>query len=87
VSWLVIVPGGLLVIGLLAGVSLGPSAGGGASADDMIRIPAGTFQMGSADGDAEKKLLHDLGVKSFQIDRTEVTAGAYAACSIGAYET
>ncbi len=43
-------------------------------------IPAGTLQMGSEDGDADEKPVHEVKVAAFQLDETEVTVKAYEAC-------
>src|SRR5262249_30090026 len=50
--------------------------------DDMVAIPAGTFQMGSPDGvgDADEHPRHAVTLSAYCIDRTEVTVAAYAAC-------
>lgn len=50
--------------------------------EDMIRIPEGLFLMGSPSlsGDPEERPMHEVAVAAFFLDRTEVTAGAYAAC-------
>ncbi len=46
----------------------------------MIRIPGGTFTMGSSDGRANEKPPHRVTVAAFEMDRTEVTVAAYSAC-------
>ncbi len=51
-----------------------------ASVGRMVRIPAGTFNMGSNDGDADEKPVHSVRVASFEMDLTEVTVAQYAAC-------
>ena len=48
----------------------------------MVRIPAGTFRMGSEDGEPDEKPLHDVRVAAFEMDATEVTSGAYGACVV-----
>ena len=48
----------------------------------MKPIPAGTFTMGSDDGDDKEKPSHQVNVAAFCIDMTEVTTAAYAACVI-----
>ncbi|HQP37834.1 MAG TPA: SUMF1/EgtB/PvdO family nonheme iron enzyme, partial [Polyangiaceae bacterium] len=50
------------------------------SAGGMVRIPAGVFMMGSNDGDADEKPVHQVRVNAFEMDVTEVTVGAYRAC-------
>jgi len=42
-------------------------------ADDMVAIPAGSFVMGSDDGDPEDAPAHEVEVDAFEIDRFEVT--------------
>jgi sulfatase modifying factor 1 len=46
----------------------------------MKSIPAGSFQMGSEDGDKDEKPVHEAKVEAFQLDVTEVTVNAYDAC-------
>ena len=48
--------------------------------EGMVLIPAGTFQMGSSEGEADEKPVHPVRVAEFWMDRTEVTVAAYAAC-------
>jgi formylglycine-generating enzyme required for sulfatase activity len=46
----------------------------------MVLVPAGTFMMGSNDGDPDEKPVHQVRVNAFWMDTTEVTVAAYAAC-------
>lgn len=46
----------------------------------MVRIPAGTFQMGSNDGESDEKPVHRVQVSAFEMDVTEVTVAQYRAC-------
>ena len=48
----------------------------------MVRVPAATFRMGSADGvgDDDEHPAHDATLSAYCIDRTEVTVRAYAVC-------
>ena len=46
----------------------------------MKPIPAGTFTMGSSNGDADEKPAHSVEVAAFCMDATEVTMKAYTAC-------
>jgi len=48
----------------------------------MVEIRGGTFTMGSDSQDANEneKPVHSVSVKSFQLDRTEVTVRAFAEC-------
>ncbi len=44
---------------------------------DMVLIPAGEFQMGSANGDRDEKPVHTVYVDTFYMDTHEVTVGEY----------
>jgi eukaryotic-like serine/threonine-protein kinase len=46
----------------------------------MVSIPGGTFQMGSLNGGANEKPVHEVHVRAFQLDKTEVTVAAYEVC-------
>lgn len=48
----------------------------------MIRIPGGTFWMGSAEGEGEsyEHPTHRVSLSPYCIDRTEVTVGSYRQC-------
>ena len=51
----------------------------------MVEVPAGSFMMGCDDAldkqcDATEQPAHRVSISAFRIDRTEVTAGAYARC-------
>jgi formylglycine-generating enzyme required for sulfatase activity len=46
---------------------------------DMVQIPGGTFKMGNNHGRDEEKPEHDVTVKPFMMDRTEVTNEEYLA--------
>jgi formylglycine-generating enzyme required for sulfatase activity len=50
--------------------------------DGMVRVPHGTFAMGSPDGTGEddEHPRHPVTLAAFCIDRTEVTVKAYEAC-------
>jgi formylglycine-generating enzyme required for sulfatase activity len=54
----------------------------GRCSEDMVLVPAGSFQMGSPDGagDADEHPQHDVTLSAYCIDRTEVTVAAYGAC-------
>jgi formylglycine-generating enzyme required for sulfatase activity len=53
---------------------------------DWIKIPGGTFEMGSGKGDEDPK--HRVTVKGFQMAKTETTVAQYKACvSAGACTT
>jgi formylglycine-generating enzyme required for sulfatase activity len=46
----------------------------------MTAIPAGTFQMGATDGEADEKPVHAVKVEAFEIDTNEVSTADYLAC-------
>ncbi len=48
--------------------------------DELVRVEAGPFEMGSNDGDDDEKPAHTVTVEAFEIDRYEVTNAEYAAC-------
>ncbi len=53
----------------------------------MVYVPAGTFQMGSTEGDDDEQPLHTVYLDAFWIDQTEVTNGQYQTCvEVGACE-
>ena len=43
-------------------------------------IPAGTFQMGSNDGESDEQPVHTVTLDAFWMDQTEVTNAMYAQC-------
>jgi len=45
----------------------------------MVQIPAGSFEMGSNDGDADEKPVHRVNVPAFALSKTEITRGQFAA--------
>ena len=55
-----------------------PARAGGEVA--MVNLPAGSFMMGSDDGDADEKPVHRVSVAGFAMDVTEVTTAAYTTC-------
>ena len=40
---------------------------------ELVYVPAGSFMMGSEDGDEDEKPVHELHLDAYWIDRTEVT--------------
>jgi serine/threonine-protein kinase len=46
----------------------------------MILVPAGTFNMGSDEGEADEKPVHQVTLKAFFIDQFEVTNARYKKC-------
>jgi len=49
----------------------------------MVGIPSGRYLMGTEDGDADEKPVHQVTVADFCMDRTEVTVAMYAECVRG----
>jgi formylglycine-generating enzyme required for sulfatase activity len=49
-------------------------------APDRVVIPGGPFTQGSTRGDEDERPVRKVVVKTFAIDRTEVTRGDYALC-------
>ncbi len=47
---------------------------------DWVRLPGGTYQMGSEDGADDEKPVRRVHVEPFALSRTEVTVGQYRAC-------
>ncbi len=47
----------------------------------MVRIPGGSFMMGSSDGQPDEKPVRRVTVNAFEMDLHEVTVGAYALCA------
>ena len=48
--------------------------------DAMVRVPGGTFRMGSAEGDPDEKPVTEVTVPTLEIDVTEVTVAAFGRC-------
>jgi len=46
---------------------------------EMVFFPPGSCRMGSEDGPAEEKPVHEVSVGAFWLDRTEVSAASYVA--------
>jgi formylglycine-generating enzyme required for sulfatase activity len=46
----------------------------------MVYVPAGEFEMGSAEGDSDEQPVHIVALDGFWIDQTEVTNGQYQRC-------
>ncbi len=64
---------GCLTLLFLAVLLLNP-----AQANDMVLIPAGHFQMGSADGEEDERPAHTVYLDAFYMDRHLVTNADYA---------
>ena len=56
-----------------------PAPMSGRVPEGMVLIPAGEFQMGTNDGDADEKPIHTVYVDAFYMDKYEVTVGQYKA--------
>lgn len=50
----------------------------GSRAQDMVRIPAGPFTMGSNDGSEDERPAHTVTLEAFEIDRQQVTNAEFA---------
>ena len=44
---------------------------------DLVKIPAGSYQMGSNDGDSDEKPVHRVNIKAFKLMSKEVTFAQY----------
>jgi len=51
----------------------------GVLAGEMVSIPGGSFQMGSADGDDDEKPVHPVNIRPFRLGKYEVTQGQWRA--------
>lgn len=78
----------VLVLGVVAAPWAAPTsfsapAATGTCPEGMVRIEAGSFEMGSpaGEGTAEEHPLHTVTLSAYCIDRTEVTVAAYEACA------
>ena len=47
---------------------------------ETVKVPGGTFSMGSDDGDPDEKPITQVSVAAFELDATEVTIAAYRKC-------
>ncbi len=48
--------------------------------EDMVLIPAGSFEMGSASGEPDEAPPHEVSLNAYFIDKTEVSNADYRAC-------
>jgi len=46
----------------------------------MVKIPGGSFEMGTNDGDSDEKPVHTVYISEFHMDTYEVTNGEYKKC-------
>ncbi len=56
------------------------SVASGKAGIEWVRIPGGTFRMGSNSGDKDEKPVHSVQVSSFELTKSEVTFGQYEQC-------
>lgn len=72
----------LVISSLAAGLPglIGPGPALPQTSGDMVAVPAGPFVRGATDGEPDELPVHRVNLPAFSIDRTEVTAEAYAAC-------
>jgi formylglycine-generating enzyme required for sulfatase activity len=52
----------------------------GTAGIEWVRIPGGSFRMGSTSGEDYEKPVHTVRIRSFDLMKTEVTVGQYRAC-------
>src|SRR3954464_4152764 len=62
---------------LLAAATIA-AATAGEAAQEMVRVPAGPFTMGSADGPADERPAQEVTLGAFEIDRLPVTNALFA---------
>jgi len=48
--------------------------------DGMVRVDGGRYRMGSMDGDADERPVHEVLLRDYEIDVNEVTMRSYRAC-------
>jgi len=65
---------------LISAAIVATAAHGNRPAHDRVAIPAGPFTQGSTRGDEDERPVRKVTLKTFAIDRTEVTREDYAAC-------
>jgi eukaryotic-like serine/threonine-protein kinase len=65
---------------LISAAILATAARANRPAHDRVAIPAGPFTQGSTRGEEDERPVRKTTVKSFAIDRTEVTRADYTAC-------
>lgn len=47
---------------------------------EQVYVPAGSFMMGSEEGEENERPVHEVMLDAFWLDRTEVTNAQYATC-------
>jgi formylglycine-generating enzyme required for sulfatase activity len=79
-----VMPGGRVSVELVgrAAEDVATTSGGGDNPGgiDWVRIPGGSFQMGSNDGASDERPVHVVHINGFDMSRTEVTVAQYRAC-------
>ena len=84
-KWFLAVGGAfILILGIVGITRLMPSSLTQSQAlaqieENMVRIPGGTFNMGSESGDEDEKPIHEVSLSKFEISRFEVTQAQYEA--------
>lgn len=68
-----------VVLAALSLIAAAPSTRPAAVPDGMVLIPGGTFQMGTDNGFPYEGPSHEVTVRPFYMDRTEVTVAAFRA--------
>ncbi len=56
------------------------AADGGAPGPGMVRLPGGTFVLGAGDGAADERPVRAVTLRTFDLDRVEVSQGEWKAC-------
>jgi iron(II)-dependent oxidoreductase len=69
----------MILLAAMVASLVGSTAAAIAAEPDMVRIPGGTFVMGSSRGLADERPAHPVTLKSFWIDRRPVTNAEFAA--------
>ena len=89
-----LIGGGLLLIGMAVSGHAKPAESdaiferarpcaqskGGCPPLKWVTLPAGSFEMGSSQGDVDERPMHQVHVRAFKLAATEVTVGQYRAC-------
>jgi len=67
---------GSVIVMLLVGLLMLPQLSVAVTIE-LVNIPAGSFQMGSYDGEADEKPVHTVHIRAFKIMKYEVTQALY----------
>ena len=70
----------IVMLAALLGAGFGPTTARAADnpAEDMVTVPAGSFRMGSDQGEADERPAHNVTLAAFSIDRLPVTNAQFA---------